>query len=149
MPVWHSRRRVPLHLPEIERAKLPVMSSHNLSHVHGLGLRRGTVRVDEHREGWEQAYRELANELAQVVGPIAAAIEHVGSTAVPDLPAKPIVDIAIGVRPENQSTLLDRLRGAGYVDRGDKGDQGGYLFAVTAPNDPEFRLAHIQSLIHI
>ncbi len=129
--------------PDVERVELPAMSPRNPSDQHELGLRRGTVRLVEHRDNWGWAFQELAKELAQVIGPLAAAIEHVGSTAVRELPAKPILDIAIGIRPEDRVPLLNRLRAGGYVDPGDKGAQGGYLFVVTAPRDPEFRLAHI------
>ena len=51
-----------------------------------------------------------------------SAIEHIGSTSVPGLPAKPIVDIMIGVPSlEAIRTIRSALRSAGYEDPGDAG----------------------------
>lgn len=42
-------------------------------------------------------------------------IEHFGSTAIPGLPAKPIIDILIGASREHWSTIIDALKGMQYV----------------------------------
>jgi GrpB-like predicted nucleotidyltransferase (UPF0157 family) len=108
-----------------------------------LGLRRGTVRLEAHNNDWALAYKQLAHELTAIGEPLGAEVEHVGSTAVPDLPAKAIIDVVIGVPADNKTRLLKRLGDAGYIDRGNKGDQGGHLFVAAPPEDQEFRLAHI------
>jgi GrpB-like predicted nucleotidyltransferase (UPF0157 family) len=75
-----------------------------------------------------------------VLGDLAVAIEHVGSTAVPGLVAKPILDLAVGLAPgadpDHAITAIERL---GYVFRGDKGDIGGLLFVLE--DRPAHRLA--------
>ncbi|MED5416845.1 MAG: GrpB family protein [Candidatus Latescibacterota bacterium] len=42
---------------------------------------------------WAHQFEELAGALKSALGPLALAIEHVGSTSVPGLPSKPILDI--------------------------------------------------------
>jgi len=62
-----------------------------------LGLLRGTVVLCTHDASWiEQAAQTIA-ELKSLLGAAAIAVEHVGSTSVPGLAAKPILDIVIGV----------------------------------------------------
>jgi GrpB-like predicted nucleotidyltransferase (UPF0157 family) len=60
-----------------------------------LGLQRGKVSLVSHQHGWSGAFTEEKNRLALILGKSVLAIEHVGSTAVPALAAKPIIDIAI------------------------------------------------------
>ena len=62
-----------------------------------LGLRRGKVRLVAHQAGWSAVFQGEKKRLARLLGASALAIEHVGSTAVPDLMAKPIIDIAVAV----------------------------------------------------
>jgi hypothetical protein len=63
------------------------------------------------------------------VGSLPVAIEHVGSTAVPGLVAKPILDIALAF-PDRASLdeAASRLSVAGYEWRGDFQDEGGVVF---------------------
>jgi GrpB-like predicted nucleotidyltransferase (UPF0157 family) len=46
---------------------------------------------------WPARYEEAAAEVARVLGPRLRAVEHVGSTAVPGLPAKPVIDVMAAV----------------------------------------------------
>ena len=63
-----------------------------------IGLRRGTVKLVEHQEGWKEAGTKCIELLSSILGESAVAIEHVGSTAIPGIHAKPILDIVVGVR---------------------------------------------------
>jgi GrpB-like predicted nucleotidyltransferase (UPF0157 family) len=65
-----------------------------------LGLERGRVRLVDHDPRWAAAFEQLRADLATELGPLATAIEHVGSTSVPGLPSKPIIDIAVGLAPD-------------------------------------------------
>jgi GrpB-like predicted nucleotidyltransferase (UPF0157 family) len=95
-----------------------------------LGLAYGKVRLVDSDPGWPQAFQELATELSAALGTLAVAVAHVGSTAVPGLMAKPILDLAVGLAPATDPgrviAVLERL---GYGFRGDKGDTGGLLSA--------------------
>ena len=61
------------------------------------GLAKGTVRLVDRDPGWSQLYREARARIEAALGPWLEAIEHVGSTSVRDLVAKPIIDIAARV----------------------------------------------------
>ncbi|WP_336960160.1 GrpB family protein [Sphingobium aquiterrae] len=64
---------------------------------YGLGLAQGDVRVVPHNPLWARAFVEESTRIMAALGPVALAIEHYGSTAVPGLDAKPIIDMQIGV----------------------------------------------------
>ena len=80
------------------------------------------VVVVDYDPGWVVTFETLREQIAGVVGDAASAIEHVGSTAVPGLAAKPIIDMDVllaseAVLPE----AIKRLAGLGYVHQGDLG----------------------------
>lgn len=63
-----------------------------------LGAERGdAVEVVPYDRVWPQRYAEMRGRLVEVLGPVARRIEHVGSTAVAGLAAKPVVDIQVSV----------------------------------------------------
>jgi GrpB-like predicted nucleotidyltransferase (UPF0157 family) len=59
---------------------------------------RRTVDLVPYSPEWPQAFERERQALAAALGPTALVIEHIGSTAVPGLLAKPTLDIALGVR---------------------------------------------------
>jgi GrpB-like predicted nucleotidyltransferase (UPF0157 family) len=87
----------------------------------GLGLTRGVVSVVPSSPRWAEVYERLAAYLRTTLteAGVAVAIEHMGSTSVPGLPAKPILDIAIGLpRANDPSTLRAALERLGFLYRG-------------------------------
>ena len=107
-----------------------------------IGLKRHTVRVVGHHPGWADLFASECEILHRALSGLIVDIQHVGSTAVPDLPAKPILDIAIAVRtPDLVPAIVERLTGIGYIYRGDAADDGGHLF-VKEP-EPDIRTAHV------
>ncbi|MGH7749349.1 MAG: GrpB family protein [Candidatus Dormibacteria bacterium] len=110
-----------------------------------LGLTRGVVSIAESNPGWSTVYDRLAAALSPALGGLVAAIEHIGSTSVPQLAAKPIIDIAIRLVPEVEGAdLTPVLTPLGYEFRGDKGDQGGLLFVLE--DRPEHRIVHLHAI---
>lgn len=61
-----------------------------------LGLARGQVRLAEPTPRWAALYAEEAARLARALAAYGAALAHCGSTSVPGLPAKPILDLLVG-----------------------------------------------------
>lgn len=83
-----------------------------------LGLKRGAVALLPHDPEWETEGARTVNELRSVFGEMAVDIRHVGSTSVPTIPAKPIIDVALAVRDlADVEPLLPTLRDMGYYDR--------------------------------
>lgn len=65
---------------------------------------------------WPVAFEQVAARIRAALGLEALAVEHVGSTAVPGLPAKPVIDIDVTVAdPANESSYREALEGAGFV----------------------------------
>ena len=62
-----------------------------------IGLRRGTVNVVAYQPAWVTAYDKEKQRLQDALGGYISAIEHAGSTAVPGLAAKPIIDMIAAV----------------------------------------------------
>lgn len=101
-----------------------------------IGLDRSSVRVVDYDTRWPVAFDEIAEIIGDALPSEVATIEHVGSTSVPGLPAKPILDVAIGLRRHlDTDGLVASLVELGFTYRGDFGDFGGRLFlAETGPN---------------
>src|SRR5688500_20314947 len=89
-----------------------------------IGLKRHTVRLVNHHPGWACLYELEAAEIRRLADELVVAVEHVGSTAVAGLPAKPILDIAIAVAGSAViPALVERLGAAGYLDRGHRSEE--------------------------
>ena len=66
---------------------------------------------------WPRLYEEEKHRLRSALGPATGSIEHMGSTSVPGLGAKPIIDIMVGVRDMAEADHFQRrLEPAGYLD---------------------------------
>lgn len=59
-----------------------------------IGLKAGTVALFEHKMSWKTEARRTMARLKRILGPAIRDIQHVGSTAVPSIKAKPIIDLA-------------------------------------------------------
>jgi GrpB-like predicted nucleotidyltransferase (UPF0157 family) len=106
-----------------------------------IGLRRHTVRVVPHHAEWSALGARECETVRRTGGDLVLDAQHVGSTSVPGLPAKPILDLAVAVRSASSiPALIPRLVAAGYLDRGDKGEAGGHLL-VREP-EPDVRTVH-------
>lgn len=113
----------------------------------GLGLDYGTVALAAARPEWGGLAERLADAIRDRLGTSAAGVEHVGSSAVPGLAAKPIIDLAIGLRrPLPPEVLRDALEGMGYRYRGDAGDRGGLVFVLE--DRPRHRVVHLHVVDH-
>ena len=112
-----------------------------------LGLRRGAVCIAAHDPAWADQFRRTAEGIGAATGIPAERIQHVGSTAVPGLPAKPILDIDVGlVESEDLEKVAAGLARIGYLDRGNReGGTGRLLVWETAP---DFRTVHVHIIPH-
>ena len=86
---------------------------------HILGLTRGTVRLRSHREEWHDRFRAERDLLKTVLPKECIEIEHIGSTAICGISAKPILDIMVGVKPfENELSCVEGIESLGYEYKG-------------------------------
>ncbi len=76
----------------------------------------GQIVLAPYDPAWATTYETLAGRIRAALGPVAAAVEHVGSTAVPGLAAKPIIDINLLVGDSaDESAYVPALEAIGYV----------------------------------
>jgi GrpB-like predicted nucleotidyltransferase (UPF0157 family) len=87
------------------------------------------VVVCDYDEAWPKLFREIAEPVQSALSDIVVTVEHVGSTAVPGLAAKPVIDVDVVVHSaEEVPVAIERLRKLGYVYQGDKGISGREAF---------------------
>jgi len=99
-----------------------------------LGLGSGTVRVVPYDPRWPELFQAELQRLTTALLPLAATIEHIGSTAVPGLAAKPVLDILAGYDdPELLQQFIMRFEAAGYEHRGEQGIPGREFFRRGKP----------------
>lgn len=77
----------------------------------------GPVHIElvEYDPGWPRQFSRQAQRIRDALGDTARQVEHIGSTAVPGLAAKPIIDILLVVDdPADETSYLPALQDAGY-----------------------------------
>lgn len=99
----------------------------------GIGLGSGDVEVTPYDAGWPLLYGEEAEKIQSRLGTLATAVHHVGSTSIPGMPAKPLIDMAVVVDPAVLTATLPEcvsaMEGIGYSYCGDFGHHGGHYFS--------------------
>ena len=87
------------------------------------------VVVEPYNINWKQDFQNIKAEIEDALGDLALSIEHVGSTSVEGLSAKPIIDIDVVI--EDRLILDDvilALKKIGYTHEGDQGIEGREAF---------------------
>jgi GrpB-like predicted nucleotidyltransferase (UPF0157 family) len=75
----------------------------------------GTVTLHEYDARWPSYFRAQADAIRAALGGTALSVEHVGSTSVPGLAAKPVIDIALVVADStDERSYVPRLERAGF-----------------------------------
>jgi GrpB-like predicted nucleotidyltransferase (UPF0157 family) len=82
------------------------------------------VHVEEWDPAWQTSADAMVAECRAVLGEQALAVEHIGSTAVPGLAAKPIIDVMIGVPPGCPTAVAKQLAMHGWAHLGEAGVRG-------------------------
>jgi GrpB-like predicted nucleotidyltransferase (UPF0157 family) len=81
------------------------------------------VRIVTYDESWPEQFQRLAQPLRRVLGPVALRIDHIGSTSVPGLAAKPVIDIQISVADfDPLDAFRLPLESLGYVFRAENSE---------------------------
>lgn len=94
-----------------------------------LGLPRGTVRLIPYTPEWATIFQTERARLQHALGADALDIQHIGSTAVAGLAAKPILDLGIAVAAESVVVVcVPRLTALGYTYHGYRGSGQGHFF---------------------
>ncbi len=79
------------------------------------------IVIVDYNPNWPVMFQNLRDGILPAIGDVAVAVEHVGSTAVPGLAAKPVIDVDVVVRNGDVQLGIERLQSIGYRHRGDMG----------------------------
>jgi GrpB-like predicted nucleotidyltransferase (UPF0157 family) len=108
-----------------------------------LGLEKGFVRLLPHDEHWHQSYAEEKALLQNAIGEFILDIQHIGSTSLCGIAAKPILDIAIAIKDKSAGEkCIKPLEDLGYEYRGENGIVGRFYFVRGEP-----RTHHLHMLL--
>ncbi len=108
-----------------------------------LGLKRGSVRVVPHNPSWRGLFEAERTLLQKLAGEDFVALEHIGSTAVAGIHAKPIIDMQLGLTSlATLDTFRKTLEEEGYAFRENGSDSMRLLF-VKGPEDNRTHHLHI------
>jgi GrpB-like predicted nucleotidyltransferase (UPF0157 family) len=102
------------------------------------------VEVVPHDPRWRDAFKAEAKQVAVALGENVVAIHHIGSTAIPDIYAKPVVDLLVEVRDiaqvDGRSSAMESL---GYEVMGEYGIRGRRYFRKD--NQEEIRTHNVHT----
>lgn len=111
-----------------------------------LGLPRDRVMLRTYTEAWAQLFHLEKEQIIALLGDRILDIRHVGSTSIPGMPAKPILDIGIAVFNYEKAfdcvPLMERL---GYEHRGEFGIPRRHYFVKGDPSTHHVHMNEITS----
>jgi len=106
-----------------------------------IGLEKGIVRLVPYNAGWAQVYEDERARIEAAIGVYVLDIQQVGSTSIPGLAAKPIIDIAVGVADfEEARVCIAPMEALGYTYHGEHGIPGRHYFTR---GDPTLYHVHV------
>ena len=92
------------------------------------------IEVVPHDPSWKDTYQKEARKILEVLGDELVEIHHIGSTSIPGIYAKPIIDVLGGARRiENIDKYNDAMAKIGYQARGEFGLPGRRFFVKGVP----------------
>lgn len=111
-----------------------------------LGLARGAVALYPYTAEWPLLFQNEAARLQAAIGAHVLDIQHVGSTSIPGLPAKPILDIGVAVENfEAAAVCIQPLAALGYHYRGERGIPRRHYFVKGDPSTHHLHMNEIHS----
>ena len=95
-------------------------------------MRTKRVTVVPYDEAWNSAFKEIRNEIDAVIGDMILGIEHVGSTSVRGMSAKPCIDIDVIIKDYSVfDEIVKKLGAIGYIHEGNLGIEDREAFKYT------------------
>jgi GrpB-like predicted nucleotidyltransferase (UPF0157 family) len=108
------------------------------------------ITISKYDNTWPDAFCELSSALRRHLGPLAARLEHVGSTSVPGLAAKPIIDLDVVIESTRLLSRVSKcLREIGYIHEGDLGVPGREAFERLGRDVPRVGVGRTWSEHHL
>lgn len=112
-----------------------------------IGMKRGTVYLEPHQTEWERAAEGTISTLKSILGSVSADIQHIGSTSIKTISAKPIIDIAIAVNDfDGILSMREELRQNGVIYRFEESPR--QLLFVMGDFEKDTRSHHIHVVLY-
>lgn len=106
-----------------------------------MSLSPTEVRLQPYDSKWQVSFLKEREVLHEVFSDHQVIIEHVGSTAIPGLDAKPIIDIVVALEDLNDGQLyIEKLEQLNYIYKGHMGESNRYFFSK---GNDEIRTHHL------
>ena len=95
-------------------------------------MRTKRVMVVPYDEAWESAFEEIKAEIEATIADLIIGIEHVGSTSVEGMSAKPCIDVDVIIKDYTVfDAVVNKLEAIGYIHEGDLGIKDREAFKYT------------------
>ena len=105
-------------------------------------MRTAKVTVLPYDSAWKSAFEAIKKEIEGAAGDLILGIEHVGSTSVEGMSAKPCIDLDVVIRDASVlEAVIARLAAIGYIHEGDLGIPGREAFKYT--DKPHLQTHHL------
>ena len=105
-------------------------------------MKTARVTVLPYQAEWKTAFEKIKTEIEYALGDLALAVEHVGSTSVEGMSAKPCIDLDVVIKDRDVlDAVVGKLEAIGYIHEGDLGIQGREAFKYT--DKPHLRQHHL------
>lgn len=102
------------------------------------------IEIVDYNPDWVNMFEREAKSIRNIVGNLIAEIQHIGSTAVPGLAAKPVIDIMIGLRDlSDGKNIIQPLEDLGYVFWADNPNPEKMFFVKGMPPYGKKRTHHV------
>jgi GrpB-like predicted nucleotidyltransferase (UPF0157 family) len=114
-----------------------------------LGLTRGKVKLLPFKTQWHVLFLEEEKRLRKAIGRQVVDIQHIGSTSIPGMMSKPLLDIGVAiVHYQDGQRCVTPLRQIGYEYRGEYGIPGRHFFVKGNPTTHHIHMFEISNEIY-
>lgn len=115
-----------------------------------LGLIKGEIVLCEHQIQWELDAKSTIVKLKEILGDISTDIQHIGSTSIENLKAKPVIDIIVGVIDFNKVLSLNsELKNNGFFFQGYEGNENQPVYQCGEYSPDTNEMKFLTHYIHI
>lgn len=109
--------------------------------MNTIGLSRNHVQLLDHQAEWSSLFTNETGSIRAALNSPSLTVEHIGSTAIPGIYAKPIVDIAIPyTATEEAKKYTPLLEKIGYIYKGEEGVVGRFFYVKGSEEKRSFYL---------
>ncbi|WHO73398.1 GrpB family protein [Rhizobium sp. BT03] len=82
------------------------------------------IKVVDYDPSWPRLFAEISAEISILLGNLVLSVDHIGSTSVPGLPAKPKIDLdVVTISDDVLPMAIEMVRAADFVFHGDRGEK--------------------------